>query len=119
MKRQISNMDKITKNKADDNEISNVNLEEDIQLENLNKDIQDVINKYAKNRLNVSSYGETPDSKKGFFLMWVKKDLDAPENEKVQITIFAQFINTDEVISSMTKVLSDMAEEQKKPIGIA
>lgn len=106
-------------NKTNNNEISSTSLEEHIQLESIDKDIQDIVNKYAKDRMNISSYGEIAKNHKGFFLMWVKKDEDLPENERIQITTFAQFINSEEVIASMDKVLRDMALEQKMPINVA
>lgn len=100
-------------------QISNTELEEHILLENINKDIQDVISKYAKDRLNISSYGDIEKSNKGFFLMFVKKDGSLPENEQVQITTLAQFIHSEEIISSMDKVLNDMALEQKQTLNVA
>ena len=105
-------------NKTNNNGISSTNLEEQIKLDSINRDVQDLVNKYAKDRINISSYGEI-EKHKGFFLMWVKKDADLPENERIQITTFAQFINSEEVISSMDKVLKDMASEQRTPINIA
>ena len=106
-------------NKTNNNGISSTTLEEQIKLDSINRDVQDLVNKYAKDRLNISSYGDVEKNNKGFFLMWVKKDGDLPENERVQITTFAQFINSEEVISSMDKVLKDMALEQKMPVNVA
>ena len=101
------------------NSISSIDLEEHIKLDSIDKDVESVINKYTKDRKNVSAYSKDVKKNKGFFLMWVKKDLDAPHNEQIKITTFAQFINMDEIVNAMEKTISDMVTEQNKPVGIA
>lgn len=103
-----------------DKPINSMELEKDIIPDNINKDILDVINKYAKQGQNISSYSkEVLKNTKGFFLMWVKKDTDLPEDQQVQITTFAQFINAEDIIKSMTKVLEDIATEQNQSVALA
>ena len=95
------------------NPISSLELENQIQLKNINKDIIAIVDKYAKNQKNFSAYSDNVDTKEGFFLLWVKKDTTLPEEEQIQITTLAQSINMDEVINSMSKIIGEMLEEQK------
>lgn len=100
------------------NNISSEDLEKHIRLINIDKDIVDVINKYTHNK-NCSVYSKDISGKKGFLLMWVKKDLDMPIDQQIQITSFAENISIDQVKMSMEKVLNDIINEQSKPINIA
>lgn len=119
MKKQMNTQKMKMKKLISNNGISNTDLEEHIQLESIHKDIVGIIDKYAKDRKNISSYGEISKSDKGFFLMWVKKDLSLQENDQIQITTFAQFIDMNEIIGAMEKIIKDMALEQKMPVNIA
>lgn len=95
-----------------DKTISNGMVEDHIMLENISKDINSIIDKYAEHK-NMSAYSSGDlNNDKGFFLMWIKKDNTLPENERLQITTFAKQINVNEIVASMEKTLKDMLVEQ-------
>ena len=100
------------------NGISSDTLENHVELENINKDILEVVDKYAKDKKNISVYGDDLTTRGGWFLMWVKKDMDMPPDEQIQITTFAKSINVNEITNSMNKVMSDMGREQQRPIDV-
>ena len=99
--------------------ISNQVLEEHVKVESIDKDINAIIDKYAGDLKNVSSYGDVEDNKSGFFLLWIKKDLNAPKDEQLRTTTFAQSISMDDVEVAIHNAMSNIQEEQKKPINIA
>lgn len=101
------------------NMLSSDSLQRYVELEGINTDINSVIDKYAGNDKNVSMYVDDMDSRQGFFLMWVKKDLDAQPGKQMQITTFARCINVDEVLKSMTSVVTDIERGQSRPVNIA
>lgn len=110
---------KRTKKTSTSNNISSIDLETHIQIEGINKEIEALIDKHAQGRKNVSAYGGELKSNKGFFLMFVKRDMDASEDQQLQITTFGQFIKMQEVGMAMERVMSDMMVEQMKPTPTA
>lgn len=110
---------KKTKTSSTSNPLSSVKLENFAKMEKLNKDIVKLIDEYTGNRNNQAIYSDEVDDRRGFFLLWVKKDLDAPSGQEIEITNLQESMYTEEVVLCMKKVLQDMAEEQSKRPGIA
>ena len=67
--------------------LSSVELENHVQVNNIHNDIVALINKYAGDKLNTSAYSDNLDNKEGFFLMWVKKDTNLPAYLLMSATI--------------------------------
>lgn len=94
------------------NNMNSLDLENHIQVKNIDSDVIALVDKYAKDKKNISSYSDALEAKEGFFLLWIKKDLNAPKDEQLKITTFAQSIHTNDVRDVMNSIIGNIEIEQ-------
>lgn len=72
------------------------------------KEISELIDRHAAQNRNMAIYGGPQRADKGFFLMFVKRDDNEPEERRIEVSTFGQAISIQEVAVSMEEVVESL-----------